>query len=427
MRITLILSLLLISMKVLATPSLTLKDALVKAGASSPDLKLSNFDYNASLGSLKSEQSIFFPTFGVEGGYQKFDSDTEYVSGTFGNIFGEYKFDLGGSNYFQYRSASIEADIAKLKLEQVQRQLYWSIETKFSRALYLQESIKLYKTALDQNISFALAAKKKKASGLASDADVIEFDLNESILKSDLEEIYSDFNEALKDLRIALGMAPSEPLNLQGSLNHFHIEESFDQLTSRLKHTSLKGQISDLEAKKANYMQSASYGGYLPEVTLRATYGRRGMDEPEGPEQTYFVVARWELFSGFKDYGNYQKALALEQKAEYEKRQSDLNLPAELEVEYKKFLALQNRVDLESQNRERSKTYLNTVMNEYRRGVKNSADLKSAFMQLLETSLRDLKYRYEGIRQKEILQTLMGDNVRFEVYSTTHQINHKGN
>ncbi len=419
----LIIALLFLSASALAATPLTLKEALSKATSSNPELKISEFELDATKGLLKSERSLFFPTFGIEGGYQKFDSDAEKISGNFGNLFGEYKFDLAGSQYFYYRATSVDSEIAKLKQDQIRKQLQWLIETKFSRALYLQESIKLYKIALEQNVKFAQAAKKKKASGLASEADVIEFDLNESMLKSDLEEIQSDFNEALNELRVSLGLTSSDAIELKGSLEHFHIMESIDQLKGRLNQSSLKRQVVELEAKKANHIQSASYGGFLPEITLKATYGRRGMDEPEGPEQTYFVVARWELFSGFKDLGNYQMALALEQKAEFKKRQNDLNLPAELETVYKKFIALQNRVDLESQNKERSKTYLNTVMSEYRRGVKNSADLKSASMQLLEASLRDLKYRYEGIKQKEVLQTLIGDSVKFEVHSTNHKIN----
>ncbi len=416
-------ALLFLSASALAATPLTLKEALSKATSSNPELKISEFEFDATKGLLKSERSLFFPTFGIEGGYQKFDSDAEKISGNFGNLFGEYKFDLAGSQYFHYRATSVNSEIAKLKQDQIRKQLQWLIETKFSRALYLQESIKLYKTALEQNVKFAQAAKKKKASGLASEADVIEFDLNESMLKSDLEEIQSDFNEALNELRVSLGLTSSDALELKGYLEHFHIMESIDQLKGRLNQSSLKRQVAELEAKKASHIQSASYGGFLPEITLKATYGRRGMDEPEGPEQTYFVVARWELFSGFKDLGNYQMALAMEQKAEFEKRQNDLNLPGELETVYKKFIALQNRVDLESQNKERSKTYLNTVMSEYRRGVKNSADLKSASMQLLEASLRDLKYRYEGIKQKEVLQTLIGDSVKFEVHSTNHKIN----
>lgn len=422
MKAKLIITLLFLSASIEAAP-LTLKDALSKATSSNPELKISEFEFDAATGFLNSERSLFYPTLGIEGGYQKFDSNSEYISGTFGNVFGEYKFDLGGSQYFQYRASSVESEIAKLKRDQVKKQLQWVIETRFSRALYLQDSIKLYKTALEQNVKFAQAAKKKKASGLASEADVIEFDLNESMLRSDLEEIQSDFSEALNELRVSLGLNSSDPVELKGSLEHFHVMESLDQLKNRLNQSSLKRQVAELEAKKANHIQAASYGGFLPEISLKATYGRRGMDEPEGPEQTYFVVARWELFSGFKDIGNYQMALALEQKAEFEKRQNDLNFPGELETVFKKFIALQNRVDLESQNKERSKTYLNTVMNEYRRGVKNSADLKSASMQLLEASLRDLKYRYDGIKQKEVLQTLTGDNIKFEVYSTDHKIN----
>lgn len=411
------------SIQALALSELTLKEALQKANSSSPELKVSTYDYDASLGALKMERSVFFPTIGVEGGYQKFDSDSEYISGTFGNLFGEYKFDLGGSEYFQYRAASTEADIAALKKEQIQKFLQWSIETKFSRALYLQESIKLYESALEQNKTYAQMAQKKKSSGLASDADVIEFDLNEAILRSDLEEIKTEFSEANNDLRISLGLESDEEIALKGNLDHFHISETLEQVKGKLNQSSYGLKISSLESQRASYMKSSSYSGFLPELTLRATYGRRGMDEPAGPEQTYFVIARWELFSGFKDAGAFQKASALQEKAEYERRLSERNLPNTIVTEFKKFLAIQNRVDLESQNRERSKKYLSTVMNEYKRGVKNSADLKSASLQLLETSLRDLKYRFEGIKQKETLQSLLGDSINFEVYSTQHKVN----
>lgn len=423
MKLTLFFLLSLFSIQAFAVSELTLKEALQKANSSSPELKVSAYDYDASLGALKMEKSVFFPTIGVEGGYQKFDSDSEDISGTFGNLFGEYKFDLGGSEYFEYRAASVETDIAALKKEQVQKFLQWSIETKFSRALYLQESIKLYESALEQNKTYAQMAQKKKSSGLASDADMIEFDLNEAILRSDLEEIKSEFNEAINDLRITLGLESNEGLSLKGSLDHFHISETLEQVKGKLSQSSYGLKISNLESQRASYMKSSSYSGFLPELTLRATYGRRGMDEPKGPEQTYFIIARWELFSGFKDLGAFQKASALQEKAEFERRLSERNLPNTIETEFKKFLGIQNRVDLESQNRERSKKYLNTVMNEYRRGVKNSADLKSASLQLLETSLRDLKYRFEGIKQKEILQSLLGNSINFEVYSTQHKVN----
>lgn len=423
MRFVLVVVTLILSSKAFGSTSLTLQEAFSKAGLSNPEIKLSEYDYRASLGSLKAERSVFFPTVGLEGGYQDFDSEQEKISGTYGNIFGEFKFGLGGAEYFQYRAASAEADILKLKKEQTLKYTQWSIETKFSRALYLQESIKLYSVALEQNKTFAQMAKKKKSSGLASDADVIEFDLNEAILRSALEEIRSEHSEAMNDLRLALGLETSSNLELKGNLEHFHISVAVDDLKDKIKQSSYRYKISDLESKRASYLKSSSYSGFLPELTLRATYGRRGMEEPEGPEQTVFVIARWELFSGFKDLGNYQKTLALKEKAEYERKLSVINLPAELETEYRKFLALQNRVDLESQNRERSKKYLTTVMNEYKRGVKNSADLKSASTQLLETSLRDLKYRYEGIKQKEILQSIVGDSISFEAYSTEHKIN----
>ena len=402
---------------------LTFKDALASARLSSPERKRLDLDYRAAVGAYQVERSFLFPTIGIEGGYQKFDSDSQNISGTFANIFGEYKFDLGGSQYFQYKAASLESKLALTKKDQSQKLIEWSIETKFSHALYLQESVLLYQTALDQNKAFAQLAQKKKASGLASEADVIEFDLHEALLRSDLEDIKSQFSEAMNNLRAALGRESMDGIELQGSLEHFHISDTLEVLKSRLKSSNYKFQLATLESEKAAHLKSASYSGFLPELLVRATYGRRGMDEPAGPEETVFVIARWELFSGLRDLGAYHQAVAVSERAQLESQQAVLNLSAELGTEYKKFLALQNRVDLESQNKQRAKKYLNTVMNEYRRGVKNSADLKAASTQLLETSLRDLKYRFEGIRQKEVLQSLVGDSIRFEAYTTDHKIN----
>lgn len=422
MKSDLILCILFLSQSSFGSVTLTLSEALSKAQAAHPDLRISDYEHRATLARLNEERAAFYPTFGLEGGYQKFDSDEENTSGQFGNIFGEYRFDLGLSSYFQFRAAALDLDLARLNRDRIRRQLQWSTETLFSRALYLQESLKIYHAALEQNKNYAQMAKKKKSSGLASDADVIEFDLNNAILRSDMEDLKSQLSEALLDLKIALGIGSDETIELSGPLEHFHISENLQDLTNRLTKTSYQLRQAELEAQKADYLKTAHYGRFLPEISLRATYGRRGMDEPAGPEETYSVVARWEIFSGLGDLSGRRHAVAMQEKAKFIKRQTTLHLPGQLESEYKKFMALQNRVDLESQNRLRSQVYLKTVMNEYRRGVKNSADLKSASLQLLESSLRDLKYRYEGIRQKEVLQTLLGDQIHFEVYTTNHKV-----
>lgn len=421
MRSLLVILLVLSSTQALASRQLDLKEALAQVESSHPELKLSQFDYEQTLGESKSLRSIFFPVLGVEGGYQKFDSPEEKLSGTYTHVFGEYRFDLGGSQYFKYKAASLASDISKIKYEQSLKMARWTVETKFYRALYLQEALKLYSRSIEQNLNFAGLAKKKLAAGLASEADVIEFDLQESLLKSDLEELKSEYTEALYDLKSALNIEPSVQIELKGSMSHYHINSSLEDLKRKLVQDNYNLRLAQYEEKRAQQIKNSAYGGLLPEVLLKATYGRRGVDEPPAPEQTFFVTARWELFSGFKNVGELQSSSALARKYEYENRLKIQNLPGQLEVEYRRFMTLQNRVDLESQNRERSSSYLKTVMNEYRRGVKNSADLKSASMQILETSMRDLKYRYEAIRQKEVLQKLLGEEIEFEAHHTDHK------
>jgi outer membrane protein TolC len=78
------------------------------------------------------------------------------------------------------------------------------------------------------------------------------------------------------------------------------------------------------------------------------------------------------------------------------------------EVNYLKLSSLQDRVHVEEGNEERAGKYYNVILDEYRRGLKNGADLKNAEATLLEARNRSVEFKYAFIDTKIKLEREIG-------------------
>ncbi len=155
--------------------------------------------------------------------------------------------------------------------------------------------------------------------------------------------------------------------------------------------------------------------GFLPEIGVFATYGSLGLRETEISPETYAgVIARWELFSGFDTLGARREAIANVARAEAGLKTAQIAKKGELEEVHERLKALDLRIQLEERNHETAHKYLRTVVDEYRRGVKNSPDLKSANENMLQSHLREVQLKSEYVAQATLLRTLVSGNVQFE-------------
>ncbi len=78
------------------------------------------------------------------------------------------------------------------------------------------------------------------------------------------------------------------------------------------------------------------------------------------------------------------------------------------ELSYTKLNSLQERVHAEEGNESRAQRYYSAVLDEYRRGLKNGADLKNAEAALLESQVRAAEYKYAFINTKNKLERDIG-------------------
>ena len=401
----------------------TLEKATSVAISQNPELKAQSKEFESSQFAAKKAFSPFLPTLGVETGYQSFQNPDTSLTGNFKNIFGEYSIFSGGRDYYLLEAKNLRKDVSEIRFQQKRLETEWEVERAFSRLLFVTESIRFHEEAIQRNKDQQKAAAARKRAGLVSEADTLEFDVLGSILESDLTSLRGDLVDAQADFKKVLNLPESAEPFVKGRLTHFHVKSELKELFETLEKSGKTVLMAQKESEFSESLAKSVRGDFLPKISLKATYGSRDIrDAPNDRETAVWAVARWELFSGLDTYWGYREAIAESEESEYLLEASRVSARTDTEKTFALLKSLEQRVDLEGMNRERARKYFVAVASEYKRGIKNSPDMRSASEKLLESQLRDLKYRYEFIVQKIALQKITGTPVRTVVGSTEGHI-----
>lgn len=396
--------------------SLTLDEALQMAMGENLQIKSAEKEHEASEARLNRTSSNFLPKLGAETRYEFIDSSFQQQRGGTANLFLEWNVYNGSRDWFDRKAKAIEWDQARLGKEKQKVLIKTEVEAKFHKLLSLVESIKTYEDGMKRNNLQKEAAQRRRAAGLATDADVLEFDLYHAELQADMSAVESGLRQTQAELRELLGQTNPEIEYLpQGRLIHYHVEESLADLKKRLHQESQTLISARYSVEQAEANKRVALGGYLPQISFKATYGSRGLDDTQVAPETMLVgIAKWELFSGFDTIYAQNESLAMTAKAEALLKQTELAMQAQIETAYSRLRAVQDRVDLETNNKIKAQRFFDTVASEYKRGVKDSNDLRSASQTLIQVILRDIQYRAEFFEQKAVLEKALGGVLKIQ-------------
>lgn len=357
-------------------------------------------------------RSKFFPTLGVAGG-----ADTEITStNTQGAPVGFLYTNLNLFNGFEdvYRSdiASIEVEKAEVRLKRAEFRVGLEVEQAFHLYLFKKSSIELKQEAIKTNEAHKKMAAQKRASGLASDSDIMDFDLKDALLKSDLLLLEQEVEEARTSLRRLLGEEIGSKIEPVGSLQHQHLKGQLREHVRRIRTESEAVVLATKDLAVASLESKAARSRWLPKVDLEVAAGYLPWDLRTVPGGTSMIggklVARFDVFSGFDTLYARQEQEANELKLENQLKDAILNAISDTENAFRRIATIQARVDLEEQNEQRARKYYTSVISEYRRGVKNSADLRVAADGIYEASLKREGFKYEFLNERITLERALG-------------------
>lgn len=356
----------------------------------------------------------FFPAFSIEGGQLFAKYDEEKSSGSF--LFGKAEWNLyrGGLDDAQIQKTQLSLDLERKRLQFAKTKIRNEVSKHYYELLFILEGLSLKERALVMNDEQMRLARAKKNSGFTSQADVIEFELRNATLQSDLLLLNQDRKQKSKELAFDLGLKPTQAvLSIKGHLHRDSTKLEKTKLLEQLKSNNINLIESEVLYQSSEWDKKSSFAEYLPRFDLEAQYGRLASEEMVYPGDTnYSVMLKISipLFSGLETLNSQRAFNSLLQA----KRLDVLNQSRSLELELENILdsitMLNQRLDIEEKNLSRSEEYYKITLTEYRRGVKNSPDMVGASERLLDAGIRNLEYRRDLLLALLKASELVGAN-----------------
>jgi outer membrane protein TolC len=374
----------------------TLPSLLEDAFKNNLEIKEAEQQQEVSSALRKQAVSAYLPHLSLDGGAQSNRFDSEQSSGVFGHVSANINLYRGGRDKINQEVLSAEESFQKFRYQKTRARIQREVSKKYYELLYLSEGIALKEEALETNKNSMALAQKKKAAGFTSQADVLEFELRESNLKSDLNLLRQEEATKTKELARLIGYLGDKALRVKGHLERTHLDRREESLLTQ----ALEEREDLKEAQKALAVSELEYKGlfadYLPRIDLKAKYGKLATEERVSENLNNFSVGLQvsiPIFSGLDTlYGRDAKAKD-RARNDYRAERIKQEVKVQLETALSRLKSIDERLDLEEKNIARSRQYYDLTLSEYRKGVKNSPDVAGAAERLYDAKLRNLGYR----------------------------------
>lgn len=406
--------------------SLSLEQLLAEAESQNLEIKEADGYLRASEAESKSQYGKLLPQLSVEGGPLTTKFDDGKNSGTV--VYGKADWNLyrGGRDQDAIDKSKIKRDLDRKKYEAVKSRVVREISRVYYELLFLLEGTALKEKALEMNQEQMNLAKIKKSSGFTSSADVIEFELREATLNSDLKMFSQVISEKSRELSVLLGRNDSSIPNLVKG--HLKREDSptlsRESILSRLKGSNIEIAEAQAELQMSQKDISIAKSGFLPAVDLEAKYGRIANEErvfSDNDNYSVMLKVSVPLFSGLETLNQTRAASSTVAAKDAAISRKNLSAYAETENLLSQLSTLSDRLNLEEKNLSKSEDYYKITLGEYKRGVKNSPDMVGASERLLEARIRNLEYRKDYYLTKlKIYELVSSDPSRERIPKTSN-------
>lgn len=366
----------------------------------------------------------FFPKVGIAGGVDSQMTQKGNDAAPLGYLYGTYNVFSGFEDTYRSRAAGIETEKASIRLKQGELRVGLEVERQFHLHLFKKRSIEIKTQALELNEIHKGMARQRRGTGLGSEADVMEFDLRDALLRSDLAMLDQELEESRVNLRKLLGEEVGSGIEPVGSLQHRHLKGALADYIKRIPSESEIVTVASRDLAVAETESKIWRSRWLPRVELDVKAGYLPLDsrpQSGGVAVSGQLLAKFDLFTGFDALWERKEREAKRVRSEFELKQGLLNAASQVETAFRKIKAIESRVHFEEQNQHRAKRYYDAVLSEYRRGVKNSADIKVAAEMLFDSTLRWEGYKYEFLNQQVELERVLGGRVEAEVIAEQHE------
>jgi len=326
-------------------------------------------------------------------------------------------------NLFKFGQSKDEIDILKkIKMKKEREYSWWkenikrNLKGSYYAALSINKKIHFLKGELGFNKELISKVKLKIKSGLIGKSDLLDIDLRRNELNGQMMVLEEKLDHHLDEIRKDAFLEHDAYVNFSGDFPHDHYSLELEKILDKVKNQNveLRALILDSEGQELKVEQMAKKR--WPEVNLMGRYGRMRIDEQysnlSNNEGLIGIYVEIPLFDGGKRdntrkiyHERYQQ-----KKLESEKLKKDLTIEAT--HKYELLLNIHNQLDLLEDSLKRGKVYFDQVLDEYKRGIKNSLDLVSARDRIVNQNLNWIELKYKYIASILEIEKLMGTDIK---------------
>ena len=269
------------------------------------------------------------------------------------------------------------------------RESYW-------QALHLRESIEVIKETRKSCAETLRTAERRIRSGVATDSDRVEFEMQDSELKIELERSELEYKNRIRTLRVAVGLAEEAEIDLNEEFRHEHewetaLRHGEDDHAFLVKPAEIQAEESLLQARSQERL-------WLPKLEAYAAFHqfnqRAEPDYSDATDRRETVLGLRLTMGIFDGLAGAREASALRadaMAATAEARYAHQEVEAHLHGEISELKLLHQQVHEAEENIRRAEKYYRLTQSEYQRGVKNSPDMLGALEKLFAMKRKRLE------------------------------------
>lgn len=354
----------------------------------------------------------FLPRVGAELGWENFRTGPyDFQSQPTASLGASLNLFRGGRDALEHQLRGEKSELAKVDAQRKLRTELRLVRRDYWDLIYLQESIRLVKDAIEQNAKNLAAAKRRVGAGMGAETDRYEFEIYQTQLEQELARLELQQKSAERKLGVALGVPVEERLQVVEP-PHEHGEGWLPEgLTPEAdlssQGDSLQERIFDLQGAQAGRW-------WAPELDVYAHYSLYTFREREYPSQAdrfetvFGAKLTFTLFDGLAQGATARADRRRAEAFRLRANQAYVGARVDFENARAQLKLTHDLVHGTERNVEQSQKYLHGTLSEYQRGLKNSPDVLSASQRYLEARRKFSELKREYNWTKADLMSMLG-------------------
>lgn len=328
----------------------------------------------------------YLPSVEAEAGGERFTTASRRAeTEVFGHLEAKVNLYRGGRDGLEDEARERSAERAAAESRAARAERLTRARKTFWRLVSERETASLIEKALSDNETLLATAQRRISRGLATETDRLEFEINRSLLREELESLQHAATLTEMTLAANLGLAAGTRLRTAETISHEHDESWLAAPFAAAEHpeaAALRAQERGLELdrRRARRWWTPSldlYGGLYQYTFRERDYTRTS----ERDDRAVGARLTLPLFDGRRSGAEAQSLRLQVEGATRRREQAELALAAATAVAKEDLRHDHELVHFAEERIEQGRRYLARTLEEYERGVKNSLDALGAAKQ----------------------------------------------